>query len=289
MHLCCDESGNTSVALLDQEQPFFALASTSIGPEAALALIGPLLRPGQREVKYSKAKANPDGRKKLVDLFSSSELVPSTCKFRATDKKYYLIAHMVDKLIEPPLHEAGVDLYAGDAQVRFTNVWFRAGEKIFPNGHWKRVPSSFLDAIRRRSDVSFAAFDVILARACATTPYEFADFANGLMLARGRLRDFIGVYDEMVVFDPAVDDFVALMQAWMSETAGSFSVTHDRSETSQTQRITASSVHDPDDATLHWIYDTKEGTPASGCVSRFRQFGRSSVATVGGFGRGRCS
>jgi hypothetical protein len=34
----------------------------------------------------------------------------------------------------------------------------------------------------------------------------------------------------MTVFDPAADDFTALMQAWMSNTAGQFAVMHDRSK-----------------------------------------------------------
>jgi hypothetical protein len=230
MKVYCDESGNTGGALLDREQPFFALASTCLEPEACVRLIRPLLREGQREVKYSRIKTGKDGQRQLIELFSSPELQASTCKFRVTDKKYYLVAHLVDKLIEPPLHEVNVDLYAADAHVGLTNIWYYAGSQIFPGGHWKRVLEAFLDAARQLSPVSFAQFDRALERAYRAAPPESHDFATGLFLAHGRLPELLGCYSGMTVFDPAVDDFAALMHAWMKDTPEAFAVTHDRSK-----------------------------------------------------------
>lgn len=230
MNVYCDESGNTGVALLDRDQPFFALASTCLEPEASERLIRPLRRERQREVKYSRIKTGKDGERKLIELFSSPELHVSNCKFRVTDKKYYLVAHLVDKLIEPPLHEAKLDLYAGDAHVGLTNIWYFAGSKIFPGGHWSRVLEAFLEAARQLSPASFERFDGVLERAYGTAPPELRDFATGLFLARGRLPAFLGCYTGMTVFDPAVDDFAALMHAWMKDTPESFAVMHDRSK-----------------------------------------------------------
>jgi hypothetical protein len=51
-----------------------------------------------------------------------------------------------------------------------------------------------------------------------------------VLATRGRLERLLGPYRDMVVFDPACDDFVALIQAWMEETAGVFDVTHDQSK-----------------------------------------------------------
>jgi hypothetical protein len=230
MKVYCDESGNTGAALLDPEQPFFALASTCLEPDTSARLIRPLLRDGQREVKYSRVKGSKEGQRQLIELLSSPELHAAVCKFRVTDKKYYLVAHLVDKLIEPPLHEAHLDLYASDAHVSLTNVWYFAGSRIFPGGHWKRVLEAFLDAARQLSPASFERFDRALERAYRTAPSESHDFATGLFLARGRLPDFLGCYVGMTVFDPAVDDFAALMHAWMKATPGPFAVTHDRSK-----------------------------------------------------------
>jgi hypothetical protein len=61
VHVYCDESGNSGAALLDAEQPFFAIASTSLDPAVAKGLIAPLLRKGQAEVKYAKSRGTASG------------------------------------------------------------------------------------------------------------------------------------------------------------------------------------------------------------------------------------
>ena len=148
IHVYCDESGNTGSALLDPEQPIFSLASTCI--ETALARdLCPLARQGQKEAKYAKLKGSPRGQSQLIEFFSSAAINQTNCKFTLADKKFYLVSHMVDKLIEPPLHEAAIDLYAADAHVRLANIWYFGGDLIFPNGGWKAVQVAFLNAIRR--------------------------------------------------------------------------------------------------------------------------------------------
>ena len=74
MHVFCDESGNTGSDLLRMEQPIFAIASTCLEAEAAKDLVGPLLRKGQSEVKYSKLKGTASGQDALIRFLSSPEL-----------------------------------------------------------------------------------------------------------------------------------------------------------------------------------------------------------------------
>jgi hypothetical protein len=230
MHVYCDESGNTGSALLDPEQPIFSLASTSIEPELARDLLAPLLRQGQKEAKYAKLKGTPRGQSQLIDLFSSSAINQTNCKFTLADKKFYLISHLVDKLIEPPLHEAAIDLYAADAHVRLANIWYFGGDLIFPNGGWRAVQVAFLNAIRRCNASSFREFDATLTKAAADVDQAYRDFATGLLLARGRLEEFIGVFRDVEAFDPAVDSFTSLICKWMAEHSERFPVTHDQSK-----------------------------------------------------------
>jgi hypothetical protein len=229
MHLFCDESGNTGAKLLDSEQPVFALASTCLDECSASALIARLLRDGQSEVKYRKLKGKKKGQRDLIEFFKAPELTADNSKFTLADKKFWLVSHLVDKLIEPTLHEAGIDLYERDGHVGLANVWYYAGDTILP-GYWDKVLDAFSSAIRRRSNVAFGHFDAVLTRAFSSAPPHDRDFAVGLLMACGRLDEFIGVYEDLEVFDPGVDTFVSLMQKWMSVDAGLFEVTHDRSK-----------------------------------------------------------
>lgn len=224
-----DESGNTGLDLLNKEQPVFCLASTSLSDEIATELIIPLIRSGQREAKYNKLKGSRKGQADLVNFFRSPYLSVENSKFTVADKKYYLITHIVDKLIEPPLHENGIDLYENDAHVGLTNIWYYTGETIFP-GYWNKIQKAFVDAIRLRNREAFNRFDHLLVEAARYTPFDSQDFANRLLLARGRLDDFIGIYQDVEVFDPAVDLFISLTHKWMEQSSRMHLVTHDQSK-----------------------------------------------------------
>jgi hypothetical protein len=230
MHVFCDESGNSGANLLNRDQPLFSLASTSLSEEVSRELLAPLLRSGQVEAKYTKLKGTTSGQKALLQLFASPVLAPEVAKVLVADKRFYLITHMVDKLIEPPLHEAGLDLYAGDSHVGLVNVWYHAGKLIFPKGHWNRVMEAFVTAIRRRNTIAFSQFDAVLLKAYREAPPDLRDFATGLFMARGRLDEFIGVYEKGAVFDPAVDLFIDMINQWMGQHPGMITVTHDRSK-----------------------------------------------------------
>lgn len=230
MHIFCDESGNTGLDLLNVDQPLFALASTNLDADTCRQLIAPLLRQGQAEAKYSKLKGTVRGQSALLDLFSSPALTVETVKFYMADKRYYVITHLVDKLIEPTLHEAGIDLYENDAHVGLVNLWYSAGHYLLPNGHWDRLLRAFVAAMRQRTPEAYSVFDRTLTTAAAAASPEDRDFVTGILLARGRLNEFIGVYDDNDVFDPAADVFIALINYWMAQITGSFAVTHDRSK-----------------------------------------------------------
>ncbi len=230
MHIFCDESGNTGADLLNEDQPLFALASTNLDTSQSSALVKPLLLQGQSEAKYSRLKGTKHGQQALLEFFSSPSLSLKTAKCLIADKRYYLITHMVDKLIEPPLHEAGHDLYAGDAHVGLTNIWYYAGHTIFPNGYWKKIQLSLVRAFRERTSSAFANFDQVLLKAMRVVPYDLHDFATGLWLAHGRLDEFIGGFSDLVVFDPAADLFIDMINKWMADSSGYFDVTHDRSK-----------------------------------------------------------
>lgn len=230
MKLFFDESGNTGVDLLNVAQPLFCLASNKLDSDTSLSLISPLLTQGQVEAKYSKLKRSKRGRKLLLEFFSSKELSSDVAKFELVDKRMYLVCHLVDKLVEPTLYEAGIDLYAGDANVGLSNVLFHAGHLIFPNGNWSKLLNSFLQAIRRRSHKSFSDFDMVLTDCWKNAQPEYRDFATGLFIARGRLNEFIGTYGSLEAFDPSVDVFVSLVNKWMKMDSCSFGVIHDRSK-----------------------------------------------------------
>ncbi|MBV8273387.1 MAG: DUF3800 domain-containing protein [Cupriavidus sp.] len=230
MHVYCDESGNTGVDLLNKDQPVFALATTTISESDARRILAKLLVKGQPEAKYARLRSRPNGQQALLEVFSDPIFDRHNLKVHVIDKRFYLISHLIDKVIETITYEAGGDLYAGNGHVSLANLWFYTGHHILPGGHWDRVLDAFLQAIRNRSEDAYENFDTVVAEAYEAAPPDERFFVSPLRMAEGRLPDFLGVYSNLAVFDPAVDAFTALIQAWMSQEDGRFDITHDRSK-----------------------------------------------------------
>jgi hypothetical protein len=231
MELYFDESGNTGTDLLNEEQPIAVLASTSIKADVCAQLLLPLISQRQRELKYSRVKNSVAGRAVLVDLVRSGQLDPSNTKIMAAHKRFYLVAHLVDKLIEPSLYERNIDLYAGDGHVSTAEMFYAAGPFIFPNGDWLRMLKAFEAAIRRRSLDAYKAYDEAVEQACRkVVGTEYGIEAAGLYTTVGRLPELLRGFDDLAVFDPMPDLFIGLVNFWMADTKEPLSVTHDRSK-----------------------------------------------------------
>lgn len=194
-------------------------------------MLAPLLRSGQREAKYSRLKGTDRGQRALLDLFSSDLIAPATTKAVVADKRYYLVVHLVDKIVEPTLYERGIDLYAGDAHVNMAHMFYYAGPHIFPNGRWILFLAALLAALRNPSRAAFQRYNDVLDEATSlAVGGEFGSEAAGLWATRGRLGEFITGYDDLSVFDPMPDLFIMLVNFWMADSAGMFEVTHDISK-----------------------------------------------------------
>lgn len=109
------------------------------------------------------------------------------------------------------------------------NVWYYAGHTNFPEGAWEKVLRAFLRAIRERSTASYVDFDQTLRAAFLAAPENNRDFATGLALAFGRIREFLEPFP-LHTFDPAPNLFTMMVNKWMASVPGFFDVTHDQSK-----------------------------------------------------------
>src|SRR5690606_3643575 len=115
-------------------------------------------------------------------------------------KRFYLVTQLVDKIIEPPMCEAGIDLYARDAAINLSNVWHYAGPNVFPDGGWDRILVALQSALQQRNDSAFERFDAIVRLEANNANPEMRDLVVGLLMAQGRLPQFLGVFSEAASF-----------------------------------------------------------------------------------------
>lgn len=107
-----DESGFTGNALLDPDQPYFAIASSSIPDDEASRILrqafpdfnGP-------EFKFQKIWSRQSNKKGLVKFCELIGQRKDDCFLWHVDKRFCVLTKMIDYLIEPIFHAAGRDFY----------------------------------------------------------------------------------------------------------------------------------------------------------------------------------
>lgn len=231
MDLYFDESGNTGANLLDKTQPVASLASTNLDEATCRTLLAPLLKQGQAEAKYSKLKGRHQGQAAVLTLLNNPALSRDTAKIMVADKRFYLVAQLVDKLIEPALLEAGINAYAGDMHVSMARMFHFVGPHAFPHGGWERLLAAFEGVLRRQSQEAFHAYERELRRVVLpATQGKFDHEAALIFGSSGRTQEFMQGYESQVAFDPMPDLFVGVISQWMETFPGRFRVTHDDSK-----------------------------------------------------------
>jgi hypothetical protein len=230
MHLYCDESGNTGVNLLNTQQPVFVLAGTLLDSQSTERILARFAGAGRGEVKYSSVKRSARGQKAWVSLLESGEITAENCAVVGTHKRFYLSCQLVDKLIEPEMHDRGIDLYAHDKAASLANLFHFAGSHAFPGGRWDRVLIGLERALRERSSDSCEFFYEAALDAADHAADGFEELEISLRLSIGTAEANLSGFTHSSSFDPALDSLVTLVSWAMDRTPGRFPVTHDASK-----------------------------------------------------------
>lgn len=124
MAVAFDESGNTGADLLNQDQPVFSLASTSISSDLAHHLLGITRTAQTREVKFVRLKKTATGRRRIVELLSAPELNGDNVRTTFFHKRFMVFTKIVYILIETVAHEDDIDLYKDGANIAMSHLHF---------------------------------------------------------------------------------------------------------------------------------------------------------------------
>lgn len=116
-----DESGFTGYDLLNEEQPIFAISSTDISPQNAEHILKTSFPKYQGdEFKFSNLWRSTN--KQALINFSQNMAPHKESVFTwINQKKFTVLALMVDRLIEPYMTDAGYDFYADGFCWKYTN------------------------------------------------------------------------------------------------------------------------------------------------------------------------
>lgn len=225
-----DESGQTGTHLLDAEQPWFVLASTDVGEAEAAEILGRCF-PGRqgKELKSRSILKGARGRRQYLEFAKEVGKAPERFCAAKVDKRFSVVAKMVDNLVEPLLRAQGYDFYADDYARRFANSAHYVFAHLLVRAVSEGLLVAYNDFAREPDAARLAALQAALKQARRGAPYGSEvtlDLMSDGADAFDRLHDLAHFQDTNELHVTAA---VSCMGHWRSRHRGPFEVVHDES------------------------------------------------------------
>jgi hypothetical protein len=150
--IACDESGAEDDCVYDSEHRVFVHASVDLTLDEAAGVIAEVQRlaPNQASEYKSRQLLRP-GRQKALDwLLAEDGVLVGRARAFVVDKDYFVVAKIVDMLVEEVAHEPGVDLYANDQARTFARTLYRQGQRALGTADWSALVAGFNSLIRSK-------------------------------------------------------------------------------------------------------------------------------------------
>src|SRR6266567_3996772 len=184
--LFLDESGYTGPDLINRDQPFFTLASTSITEAGARSLLTSCFGARTQEVKFAKLAKSERGRAAIVEFVRALDPSRGNCAFFSYHKQFLLCAYLIDFWLEPMMHEDGVNLYERGGNIALNNVsYLTLGACLGLDGR-RELFRKFQVMTRDRTPFAFDSFWDSLEKAVREHDL-LKEIFRGLLVARHRL------------------------------------------------------------------------------------------------------
>jgi len=147
-----DESGYTGEDLLNEDQPFFVLASLDL-EEAKCKQYKKIFfhEVKAHELKYSSLKKLKKQQEMVLDFLVEFLKFEDNYRISIAHKKYVLVQKLVDFLIEPYMFELGEDLYKNGQNIALSNMLYYCLPKFGGKSFFNNLLTKFQKFMREKS------------------------------------------------------------------------------------------------------------------------------------------
>ncbi|MFG1294954.1 DUF3800 domain-containing protein [Xanthobacter variabilis] len=225
-----DESGQTGAHLLDADQPFFCIASTDIQNAEAEDMLKRHFPARQgKELKAQRLLGQVRGRRELLRFLSEFETDSSRVCTVKIDKRFTVVAKMVDHLVEPVLRDQGYDFYKDDYAVKFANTTFYVFDNLIPPAVTTELLRQYNDFARKPNATRLYALNSALRSARADAPFGSEVPLDLMIIGTSDFRRIDGADEFDDTNDIHVTAVLRCMSHWQQRGPGPFEVIHDES------------------------------------------------------------
>lgn len=246
-----DESGNTGANLLDAHQRVFVLASVrSETAEIVRRVCGP------NEAKFATLKRSLEGRRKIRAVLDDPQLDPASFVVSAYHKPFVAVTRVVDYLLEPQAHAAGIDMNLNGGNIATANLLVTTGPVFLGQALFDQLLATFVAMIRTPHkstiDQFYRTVDACHAKA---GPDDLKDMMGALRFTRGWVEGNANLGE--AALDPAFPSFCQHASHWTEREPNGFDVIHDSSKLIAGQRTRLQSMMSLTDVPQRLGYDRR--------------------------------
>lgn len=236
--IACDESGSEGEAVFDSRHPVFCHGSTDLDMDAAGALIAELrhqTRSKAEEVK-SEQLLKPNAAHVLSRLFGEEGPLRGHAVMYLVDKQYFVIAKVIDLLIEELAHAGRIDLYGSGQARTMAHTLYREGSRAFPTAEWENLLRQFNSLMRARQRKGTKAtvdefFETIERLRLRSRRRKVGDIMNVLSKTRPFADEFqarLGAPEVVRTMDPLLAALPETIRIWHARERRPISILHDQ-------------------------------------------------------------
>lgn len=157
--LFMDESGFTGEDLFSSDQPVFVLATVFL-PEDECQIVKREHFGAVRaaELKHSKLCQRTRSQGMVLSFLRQVVKQPELIRFSILHKRYDLVCHMVDWLVETRVHDVGLNLYQRGGHIGLSNMLYYCLPGLGGSEFFVGLLKRFQDMMRYRTREAFDAF-----------------------------------------------------------------------------------------------------------------------------------
>jgi hypothetical protein len=147
-----DESGYTGEDLLNQDQPFFVLASHDIEEDECRKLKTTYFSEvNATELKYSFLKKSKNQQDMVLNFLTDFLFKKDNYKTCVAYKKYVLVQKIVDFLVEPYMFDLGEDLYKDGQNIAMSNMLYYCLPSLGSKSFFEKLLNKFQNFMRNKN------------------------------------------------------------------------------------------------------------------------------------------
>lgn len=226
-----DEAGNSGDNLLDSSQPIFTLLSHNFGEEEAELLLNSIRRTSNaKELHFKNLRKYPKTQNAIIECINHELIMPDRVYYFTSLKKFIIVAHIVDQLIELVLHEGGIDIYKGGTNLSTANILYLMGNNVWDKGAFNKMCSTFVDWFRTNTDAKGDLFYDSVKELYKKVRGREDKMLVGLILLSEKFRPILKESISKFTLDSTLSCFVAHCNNWAEKYKEPFDVVFDNSK-----------------------------------------------------------